>query len=768
MFHNPKVNWATGENYWRVYVSYQDSKIMELNGFNDFESTSDVTINYPSIVSIIGQYLIVISAIIFLTIFFVNLCDQSIIDKKLNIKRLLKFILNQIPKAILVVCLFLAFQLLYDNRIADTPLYLFGISMKKYDMFKYVILMSFSALGLNYLLRKFDRASNIYSLAIFFLNPLISFLLLEFAYNPSIGEMSILYVILNSLMLLGIQGFIFMLTRSRKISTAIILIVAISFGIVNDVLMTLRDSPLIPAFLGMLGVAGDVAGDTVIEFSGKNISAFIFAALWLLVLISPPRIRRNLSIKKYFIPLISYSAILFAIVIGSSHYYVTHAKVGVNLWRPSRTYYVEGSPFSFYRLAVDQMLKKPDNYSAKNVEDVLEKYYTGENLDPSKPEDKSDKKPNIIMIQSEALADYFRVAKLKLTENPLEFTRSLKENTIQGNLHVSVLGGGTVNTEYEALTGNSLSFFPGGSYPFQQYVNDGATSIGRLLENQGYDTYITHPNKRTNYSREEVWGNLGFKNMEFLNAYTGDEEEDSEAYKKANSDDFAHGHVSDKAVFERIEEKYKNKSDKPLFSYVVTMQNHGSYPGNYQGEIEVEGHEGEDAGANEFINLVKKSDDDFKELVDFFTNFDEPTIICIYGDHQPQNYKYFMDIAYGPGNYGNYETHYTPLTIWANYDIKEEPFKEISANYLSAYLFSVAGNGLKLSAYQNYQLDMMRKYPIMTRFNNKDDMGQEVTEDSNFLEKRNELDNIIYYNVKDSKRDDKFFIEPAEYQIDLK
>lgn len=764
MFNSPQINWQTGNDYWRAYVSYQDSKIMELNGYNEIDSNSNVFINYPSIFSVIFQYLIVVAAICGLSYFFVSFYKESVVYDKFSIKRFSKFALKQVPKVITVVGLFLIFQFLYDNRISDTPLYLFDISMKKHDMFSFVILIALFSLGFNCFLKEKERLSDIYGTILFFVNPLISFLLLEYAYNPSLGDMSILYVLLNSFMLLAIQVLVFLLTRSRKVSTIFILTVAIIFGITNDVLMELRDSPLIPAFMGMLGVASDVAGDTVIEFSGRNISAFIFFMMWVFVLLSQPRVKKKINVKKYFTQLAAYSAFMFVFIIGSSHYYVKYAKVGVNLWRPSRTYFVEGTPFSFYRLAVDQMLKEPSDYSTQRAEEVLDKYYTGDGLDDEKKEIKSDEKPNIIMIQSEALADYNDLGDLKFSENPLAFTRGLEDNAIQGNLYVSVLGGGTVNTEYEALTGNSLSFFPGGSYPFQQYVNNGSTSIGRLLESQGYDTYITHPNKRTNYSREEVWTNLGFDNMEFLEAYTGDSEEDSERYSKSENDEFRHGHVSDKSVFERIISKYEEKDNNPLFSYAVTMQNHGSYPGSYNGEIEVVGHEGENDGANEYINLLKRSDEDFKELIDFFKGYDEPTIICIFGDHQPQNYKYFMDVAYGEGNYGNYETHYTPVTIWANYDIEEDKV-DLSANYLSAYLFDKAGLGIKKSAYQNYQLDMLKSYPIMTRFNNMDSNLEEVTEDEEFKTRRNELDTLIYYNVKDPDRNDKYFNEAAQFQI---
>ncbi|MDD7382791.1 MAG: sulfatase-like hydrolase/transferase [Peptoniphilaceae bacterium] len=759
MFNNPVINWQLGPENWRAFVSYQDTKVMQLNAYAEVENNSSVSINYPSFISVLLQYSMMILAILGLS-YLLNKVFNSFYDtneNKLKIKEGFIFIAKQIPKILILGLTYFAFSLIFDSRIPDSPLYLLGASMKKNDMFAVISLVAIFAIGFNYYLKKNERISYIYGLCLYFVNPLVVFLICEFAYNPDVWDMSILYILLNAFIILLLQTFIFLITRSWKISTISVLVTLLAFGMANDVLMELRDSPLIPAFLGMLGVATDVAGETVISFSGKSLAAAAYAFMWMFILFSQPHIKAKLTLKKYFIPLISYSALMFAVIMASSTYLIEHSRVGVNLWRPSRTYYVEGSPYSFYRLAVNQMLRAPENYSKGNVEKILEKY--------NKEDEnavKSDKKPNIIMIQSEAEADYNEIGNLQLNKNPLSFQLGLKDNAIQGKLHVSVLGGGTVNTEYEALTGNSLTFFPDGSYPFQQYVDEGANSIGRLLENQGYDTYITHPNKSTNYSRQEVWKNLGFNDIDFLESYNGDKEENTSEYLKSQSDEYAHGHVSDKFLFEKLIEKYKNKGDKPLFSYLVTMQNHGGYPGSETGNIDIVGHEGENNGANEYLNLLSESDKAFEELVNYFKNSDEPTIICIYGDHQPQNYKYFMDLAYGEGNYGNYETHWTPLTIWANYTIPEVKDLEISANYLSAFLFKVAGLGLRTSAYQNYQLDMMQKYPIMTRYNNKDTTFTEVTENSDFIKKKQELDSIIYYNVKDPDRNNKYFINPAE------
>ena len=39
--------------------------------------------------------------------------------------------------------------------------------------------------------------------------------------------------------------------------------------------------------------------------------------------------------------------------------------------------------------------------------------------------------------------------------------------------------------------------------------------------------------------------------------------------------------------------------------------------------------------AEQYLSLVKKTDDAFKQLVEYFSKVKEPTIIVMYGDHQP-------------------------------------------------------------------------------------------------------------------------------------
>ena len=50
-----------------------------------------------------------------------------------------------------------------------------------------------------------------------------------------------------------------------------------------------------------------------------------------------------------------------------------------------------------------------------------------------------------------------------------QFFKSLSDTLQRGVLYVSAFGGGTCNTEFEYLTGNSMAFLGTGTYPYTIY-----------------------------------------------------------------------------------------------------------------------------------------------------------------------------------------------------------------------------------------------------------------------------------------------------------
>ncbi|MFR4763357.1 MAG: arylsulfatase, partial [Anaerococcus obesiensis] len=464
MFNKLTVNFETSPKYSTAVMTYLKDHTMTMYASSS-DNRSYVDINYTDFLSILTQTLIFIGSIVLFSFFIYNLIRR--IEKAENKKKEIlyigkDYILNFLVFGVSVYGL----SKLRDHVNNEIYFTFFRAPFTYNDLVEFISIVFLASLGMKSI---YKRKQNIKALdmtnwILFILNPFMSFYILESAYNPNFASMEVIYILINALILFLIQVLIYIVIRKKRLSMIFILVLSIAFGIANDALYILRDSPLIPAFLGSLGVAADVAKDTVIQLNGHSLMAFSLASLWLLVISSINEGKITISKKSYAKQLVGYCAMFGLITVVSVNYFIKQNGVGVNLWRPSRTYYVEGSPYSFYRIFANQILTAPRGYDEKEVENTLEEYY---NKDIGT---KDNKKPNIVMIQSEALADYYGKGNLKLSENPIAFQRSLEENAIQGNAYVSVLGGGTVNSEYETLTSVPLTFFPLGAYPFQQYV----------------------------------------------------------------------------------------------------------------------------------------------------------------------------------------------------------------------------------------------------------------------------------------------------------
>ena len=165
------------------------------------------------------------------------------------------------------------------------------------------------------------------------------------------------------------------------------------------------------------------------------------------------------------------------------------------------------------------------------------------------------------------------------------------------------------------------------------------------------------------------------------------------------------------------------------------------------------------------MNLIKESDDAFKKLISYFKKVKEPTIIVMFGDHQPGFTDSVYDSLMGAktttlGICDTAKMYQVPYVIWANYDIEEET-RDMSANYLSSYLLKISG--LKMTGYQKYLLELMDKVPVISAICYMDEKGvlhtrDEETESSKWIE---EYQRVQYNHMFDSENriNDFFFLE---------
>ena len=472
-----------------------------------------------------------------------------------------------------------------------------------------------------------------------------------------------------------------------------------------------RGDFLLPSDLRAVGTAVTVMKNYDYELSPEALYSVVYF-LFFIVLGSRIRIRMH----KWIHIGVSAAAML---LIGSWYYTVmdTPSPLGkelvINYWQIGNTRNLNGACLSYFLLAKDSHPDMPENYSEKAVQviaqNAVEQYEVSDNSR------KDGKKPAIIMIMNEAWSDLRVLGNLETTEAWMPFTESLTENTLHGNLYVSILGGLTANTEFEALTGDSLALLATGVVPYQNQVQHDMASLARVLKNQGYTSVAMHPSGSGAWSRNKVYSYFGFDDFIHQGVWETPFE-------------YVGNFISDACNFNEIIRRYEEREKSvPFFLFDVTIQNHGDYdyisnntPAD-MGVVQVGETLAEEmksvTEAQSYLNLVKTTDDAFRDFVMYFEQVEEPVIICMFGDHQPRLSDDFYDSIFEGQDLSqreqNLRKYVVPYIIWANYEVDWREYGNMSANYIPAVLMECAG--LDLPPYYQYLMEMHEIYPVLTQ-----------------------------------------------------
>lgn len=354
--------------------------------------------------------------------------------------------------------------------------------------------------------------------------------------------------------------------------------------------------------------------------------------------------------------------------------------------------------------AGEASVSEPVGYSSEAVEKELSQYKKTE--EKKKVSEKPTiTHPNLIMIMNESYSDLRKLGDLRTTPEVMPFYDSLQENTIKGTVYSSVYGGYTANSEFEFLTGCSKLFFPGSAY--LQYIEDETPSLIWNLKKQGYGEAVAmHPYHPSGYSRNRVYPLLGFDRFLSLSDFSGKE--------------LVRDYIGDAENYEKIEELFEKKEKGTSFClFNVTMQNHNAY-NNYSYVFKEPVHVDNfvaDYQTKQYLSLMRMSDQALEQLVTYFSKVSEPTMILLFGDHQPHLPDDFYKEIMGkvPELFSAeqvMEKHEVPFLIWANFDIPEQTIEKTSINYLSTLLLKTAG--LELAPFQEYLSELQKELPVIS------------------------------------------------------
>ncbi len=604
--------------------------------------------------------------------------------------------------------------------------------------------------------------------AIVFINPLALFVMLEMM-NGNIAHMYPNVWIFTWILLLAFEFIFYAVFGNMNIAMAVMDLILFPFGLANLFIMNVRGTPLLPADIFGLATAKEVAATYSIKFTPAEfiiIPAFI---IWIMLIVRFYKKSKRAKEKRDVLGAVRAAlkrcapavAACAAILIMHATPLLTAAGIEDNVWNKAASCRSNGFYMNFFINMRYLKVKEPSGYSVEKVARQIKDFKDcppieygeadgGEiltNCDFGPCESLGEKKPNIILIMNESLADFSLVGDVNYNADPLEFIHGLKDDAIKGLDYVSVFGAGTSNSEFEAMTGNTMEFFPSGCNVYQQFMHDETYSISSYLKSLGYSCDAVHPSSGSNWNRVNT-----YKSMKFDRFITIDDFKDPEYVR----------YISDKESYKKVIELYeKRDKSKPMFVFDMTIQNHGGYLTNTNWEEPVYVKDSYYDEAKEFLSATKVSDDAFKYLIDYFKNEDEPTLICMFGDHFPSiEEEFYEDLLKKPQEEWELEDiqkrYATPFVIWANYDIKEGENVSIGNNLIENMVLKAAG--IELPLYNKYTEMVSKTIPVMNvnGYMNADGewrhYGRDETEEEKKLLSGYELLQYAYYSDGDKEK----------------
>lgn len=632
----------------------------------------------------------------------------------------------------LLLALTLAQNLIISNifpLFVNNQLILFNSTFTKEQLHALVTLFSILSFATMFSIHRSNnrlvkRFGNILRFTSYATLPFLALFILENSYSQ-FSQLSNESLQAN-LVILGSLYILLAIALNFHHASTILLLTSLAIGLVNKVMIDSRGTPLLYYNLFQIADGMNVASNLSIYINNKMLQSIILSTLlfsyynfmWgTRISISQKYqnikfgyniqlLKRSIRILCVLLLLFSYSSFIDQVVKTSN--------ITLNRWRMFATYGEYGLPLSLASFYEDSKVSKPKDYTNSTLESIFYKYQS-ETV-------RQEIQPNIIFIQNESQADFSKLNGINLQPNPLANQLSLKDNAIHGSLNVSVFGGGTANTEYEVLTSNPISLLSSNLFPYQQIITQERPSFASYLHNQQYDTVAMHPQSGNNYNRQIVYPLLGFNKSYFL-----DSEPSISTLSELTTE---RNWPSDQFLFNNLKALYSTKGDSPLFSFVVTMQGHGGYISNentYPREVSINDSTSHYLAETEFLTSMKHTDEAFSNLISFFSTYSEPTVVVMYGDHQPtlsqEFYSQFMDTNNPSAKYT------TPFVIWANFDIPEKEYTTISPNYLVPYLMRILSESqypLPRTGYHQFLDDAQKTIPILTSWGNLDTTGKSI------------------------------------------
>lgn len=474
--------------------------------------------------------------------------------------------------------------------------------------------------------------------------------------------------------------------RRRTFVFTIISIFWLVIGIVNGVILLNRMTPFTVKDFSNIEDGMSIISNylTPVSIAAAAIAIILAVGGLVLLFVKGPRKRGVIKRKRNLIVTI----LVMCLTFGVTSFMTKVGMVDTFFGNLAYAYRDNGVVYSFINTWLNTGISKPSGYSEDMIKDIFNKSELGDDgVMLLEQKDEDEKYPNILFLQLESFIDPENVNCIELTEDAIPNFRALSKEFSSGELTVPACGAGTANVEFEVLTGLSVKFFGPGEYPYKAVLKDKpAESLAFDLKSLGYDTHAIHNHRAVFYNRNTVFSNIGFDTFTSLE------------YMK-NVVKTPKNWAKDQVLVECITDAL-NYSDARDMIYTISVQGHGQYPTEQvlqNPTIQVT-----DAPSEElkwkweyYVNQIHEMDKFIKELTDALSEFDEPVILAMYGDHIPA-----IDLT--EEDLENRNLYGTQYIIWSNFDMEKDD-EDLYTYQLASHIMDKIG--MEVGTTFTYQLN---------------------------------------------------------------